>query len=944
MSASLWLNRASISGASLLVLAASLSAGAQTAAQSQVQAAPPQAIEEVIVTATRRTELLKKVPMTVDVVTANQLAKKEIFDVKDISILAPGLSLDNSDGRSNTATLRGLAFNPDQGTLPTVDIYFNDVAADAQSVFTAIYDLDQIEVLRGPQGLLRGSTSPGGAITIKTKEPSLTTYEGYIQATGSDQNAYNLQGAVSVPIVQDILGVRVSGLGDQNDINNVHNVTRGDSSLGHTQSGRISVNFAPTDDFKALLTYQYLYADNTQYEQVVGTGSAFPSIGGFPSVAPQVPNGPAAGPSDRVAVSPGVDEFRNRTHFLTLSADWDVGDDILAFNGGYQDSLLTQNHSLNIGNAPVGYPYQQTVHTPYNVSSAELRYYSAGRTFWNYMIGVDFIRQLNPVLVQQQNDSFITGAELAPGVVFPFSPHYIQTPVDVSIFIPDQSVHYSVFGSSSFQLTDALKLDVGARYQIYHAHQQSYLSVSAAGSTVLSDFPTVTAGNDIKTYHAFTGGADLSYTFTPDQIGYLSYGHSFRPGTSAVGVTAPLNNSLLITQPETSDSVELGLKSSWFEHRLNFNGDVFYQHFNGYISRTVEGINYSSSETGSIDGSSLFNFNGDATTEGVEGQLDAIVTDGWDVGVKASWVNAQFNNAEVPCNLYNASGAAFVPVGQQVAYCPSNGRIAETPKFHLTLQSEYDFDVGEYQPFISGLITYQPGWHSSVIDYDYEDLPILNLYTGVRDEDAGWDFTFFIKNVFDTKRIKSISQADYQQTASTVLVDHGNSLGAGVPLDSGYRSVVVTLPREIGVTLRYRFGGPSSEPEAAPAVYAPPPVVAPATAPKSYLVFFDFNKSDLSPQAVSIVNTAAANAAPAKVTQLTVTGHTDTVGSDAYNMRLSRRRAESVAAQLEKDGIPSSEISIVAKGKRDLLVPTADGVKEPQNRRVQIVYDGGPTS
>ena len=89
---------------------------------------------------------------------------------------------------------------------------------------------------------------------------------------------------------------------------------------------------------------------------------------------------------------------------------------------------------------------------------------------------------------------------------------------------------------------------------------------------------------------------------------------------------------------------------------------------------------------------------------------------------------------------------------------------------------------------------------------------------------------------------------------------------------------------------------------------------------------------------------AAANAGPAKVTRLTVTGHTDTVGSDAYNMRLSRRRAESVAAQLEKDGVPSSEIAIVAKGKRDLLVPTADGVKEPQNRRVQIVYDGGAAS
>ena len=104
------------------------------------------------------------------------------------------------------------------------------------------------------------------------------------------------------------------------------------------------------------------------------------------------------------------------------------------------------------------------------------------------------------------------------------------------------------------------------------------------------------------------------------------------------------------------------------------------------------------------------------------------------------------------------------------------------------------------------------------------------------------------------------------------------------------------------------------------------------------------NKSDLTAQAKGIVDQAAANAGPAHVIRLTVTGHTDTVGSDAYNMRLSRRRAESVAAQLEKDGIPSGEIEIVAKGKRDLLVPTADGVREPQNRRVQIVYDGGVAS
>ena len=162
---------------------------------------------------------------------------------------------------------------------------------------------------------------------------------------------------------------------------------------------------------------------------------------------------------------------------------------------------------------------------------------------------------------------------------------------------------------------------------------------------------------------------------------------------------------------------------------------------------------------------------------------------------------------------------------------------------------------------------------------------------------------------------------------------------------SKYDAITVGLPNLItfGVEAKYNFGGPTEVAETATAAYTPPPVQAPTVA-HSYMVFFDFNKSDLTPQAASIVDQAAANAATAKTTQLGVTGYTDTVGSDAYNMRLSRRRAESVAAKLEKDGIPASEIAIVAKGKHDLLVPTADGVKEPQNRRVTIVYGGGASS
>jgi len=121
--------------------------------------------------------------------------------------------------------------------------------------------------------------------------------------------------------------------------------------------------------------------------------------------------------------------------------------------------------------------------------------------------------------------------------------------------------------------------------------------------------------------------------------------------------------------------------------------------------------------------------------------------------------------------------------------------------------------------------------------------------------------------------------------------------------------------------------------------FALPAIAADATIPHNYLVFFDFNKADLTPAAVKVVDQAAADAAAGKATRLEVTGYTDTVGSDAYNLRLSRRRAMSVQAELAKQGVPGDEVAIYAKGKHDLLVPTADGVKEPQNRRVSIVYE-----
>jgi outer membrane protein OmpA-like peptidoglycan-associated protein len=143
---------------------------------------------------------------------------------------------------------------------------------------------------------------------------------------------------------------------------------------------------------------------------------------------------------------------------------------------------------------------------------------------------------------------------------------------------------------------------------------------------------------------------------------------------------------------------------------------------------------------------------------------------------------------------------------------------------------------------------------------------------------------------------------------------------------------------EINVGLRYQLFTPRPVPPAPTPVAQAAPAAAPAPAPaQTYLVFFDWNQASLSSRAMQVVGQAASASHNQNVTTLDVSGYTDTSGTPNYNMGLSMRRAQAVAAQLVVDGVSKSEIEIHAYGETHLLVPTGPGVREPQNRRVEIV-------
>ena len=226
----------------------------------------------------------------------------------------------------------------------------------------------------------------------------------------------------------------------------------------------------------------------------------------------------------------------------------------------------------------------------------------------------------------------------------------------------------------------------------------------------------------------------------------------------------------------------------------------------------------------------------------------------------------------------------------------------------------YEFQTGAIRPFIGAGI----GW--AWLDAD-------NSVASPRSDDA-FAYQGIAGVAFDVTNNLAL-KAQYRYFA-TLETDIGKNGGVGQDADYQNHSILVGLT--------FKFGAPA--PGAAP-VAAPPPAPAPAKAApalkKNFIVFFDFDKAVVTPEAQSTINQAAQAAKEGRSTSVALTGHTDRAGSDKYNQALSLKRANAVKAALIAQGIPADQISVVAKGESAPLVATADGAREPQNRRVEIV-------
>ncbi len=751
---------------------------AATATQSTTDTAttPPVPDEsgDIIVTANKRAERLQDVPKSVDVVQGDTIQKLNLRSFSEIDQLAPGLSLTAKEPTTNSVTLRGVGFDPNSGSSPTVDIYFNETPLDASSAFRALYDVGQIEVLRGPQGTLRGRTSPSGAITIATRRAGLDEIDGYFQQTLTTREGINSQGAVSVPLIPGMLAVRAAGLFDRNIGTGVTNLRTGDQDRDRTESGRLSIAFRPTSQLNFDLTYQYLN-NRTLTSPMLFT-------------LPGLTTNPILEPSDRSALVTKPGRYNYKGHLVSLAAGLDLGGVALNYIGGYQNIGQGRVTDIAYGGSLPDFSQNQSFQTKNEQLSQELRLTSQGNRFWNFLVGGYYEHSTSRTGVTQDQYLF----QFVPAG----TPPQFVPKLDVGVRIPSKSDTYAIFTDHRFQVTDKDQLQVGLRYQESKVRTDFIQTLSGA---VLGPVPIVSSGvspeNRNRTFRQLTGGASFRHEFSRDLTAYATYGRSYRPG-SLNTTTARLDESLLVTRAETSNNYEVGLKGSLADRKVQFTLAIYQQDFDNYLAYTNSYLAVSTGKDGVVDNNAAFTFNGDARVRGVEATLSTRIGSQLQLGLSGTYNDAKFKNATAPCNDFNgdgiadSNGAQRVPVGQNVAFCRLNGRLSDQAPWGVSVNAEYRVPVsGNRELFVRGLANYVPKREDPFINVKYGDLLNNSVFLGVRGLDDAYELSVFAKNLANVAVLttRGPTQVDYSV------------------FPTGYGAGSAVRPREIGLNFRVTY-------------------------------------------------------------------------------------------------------------------------------------------
>jgi iron complex outermembrane recepter protein len=549
----------------VLLCSASSPVLAQSSSPGPGPVAPPAnsagvAVQEVVVTAQRREQSILKVPVAVTAVTGATLETRGVTNSAQLATVVPNLQVNSAFGLTQpNFSLRGVSvaneYNSNQ--VSPIGVYINDVyIVSRTSQGMGLFDLDRVEVLRGPQGTLFGRNTTGGAINFITREPSLSGSNGYFEAGFGSFNTFKVDAAAETSLADDQVGLRAAVNYEVGD-GQFKNVFPGgkDPASTDTLEGRVSLRLKPNNLPIDIKIVGYGGRNNPTQSAVFGFGPSRQGLDFF-----QVDE-------NRVG--------RNKTTSYGVSANvtYSVAPDlklisITSYDGGSQNLQQAADGSpLDILDINWRSQFQQL--------SEEARIDFSSRIL-HLIAGVYYGQD-----VTVTDNAFDIGSVLGPGVNGGFFQHFHQA---------RQS--YAVFAQGDVNLTSKLLLTLGIRYTADRAQYEdgsAFLFLGNVGGPMTPLATTVPCAGVPGTCafdpnarfnlngknDAPTGRVALSYTFDNGVLVYASYNRGYRSGAfNGGGYTS--SSGITYIQPETVNAYEAGAKGRFFDRRLTLAAAGFY--------------------------------------------------------------------------------------------------------------------------------------------------------------------------------------------------------------------------------------------------------------------------------------------------------------------------------------------------------------------------------
>lgn len=827
-----------------VVALAALSAGAEVASYAQTAPAGPAApavnnspIGDIVVTARKREESLQDIPVAVSAFTGDSLESRGVDTAADLANIVPSLhaaSSNQSYSNGIAFTLRGQAAGADTlNAAQAVGLYVDGVnIPHVVGTDGALFDIQRVEVLKGPQGTLYGRNTTGGAINIITRGADFDGIHGFGQVELGNYDSLKYAGAINLPIVSDVLSARFAyqHWDREGYLRSVY--TGQDMGGDHNDSiYRLSLRFEPASNFsgefkleRAELDRNYAAITSRQINDLLGPTSIPAAEAIAAGYTPWTPN-------DDFFINGATNRNRDEVEswHSALTLNWDITDNIrLTSVTGYHDfenfktfnlfGLPGQVNVVGVGSdfyAPTDiasipgpdYPYTPLSVPDQAAETLSQEFNLSGTAFddrLDWLLGAYWSRDEGhggQPFVAAPNINILSGFEPTVGGT-------------ITNKITNET--WGVFTQNDIKLTDMISLTLGARYSEEKIDQNltrfaysldpadwadgtgvacisgpaaSFLPDDSSGVDVGSDPDNNYIYDDIHDCDFSQEGiksngisylASLNFQLTDDVLLYFKTARGFRGG--GLQIRAPDAPGV---SPEFAEDIEIGFKGDFLDGRLRTNLAIFQTDYTNKQETVIIEL-AGTSATALVNAAS-------ATIQGVEMDIQAEPVDGWSIYMTASYLDGVYDHYPEALTT-----SAVVTSSGCVSGCVdgSGVRFGQVPEWLASIGSRYETAVG---PGVLGfqadynwrgdipltILTEYPAFSRELQEELNEQRGILNARIDYKLEDAGLTFALFSTNVTDE---------NYQLPGGVII----NELGIA--------SGVTAEPRMYGVSLRKTFG------------------------------------------------------------------------------------------------------------------------------------------